>query len=257
MHSGANTTNGTISLCKAAAQAGADIAIVIPPGYFAGAIGRPALKEFFLSVQAASPIPVMIYNFPGATGGLDLDSDLISEIAREGSNICGVKLTCGAVGKLTRITAATAVPSFGDFPRKSSVAPQFLTLGGFADFMLPAVLGGRGHGAIMGLGNVFPNALAKLFELSHELATSSSPSPETLKKALALQDLASSTDASFFRAGIAGTKWYLAKHSGYPSDRVRRPLLEFSDDKGALLEKEEGVVKFIEIEKALAKEKGL
>lgn len=30
---------------------------------------------------------------PGAAGGIDMDSDLIIEIAKEGSNICGVKLT--------------------------------------------------------------------------------------------------------------------------------------------------------------------
>lgn len=33
---------------------------------------------------------------------------------------------------------------------------RFLTLGGFADFILPSVLGGKAHGAIMGLANVYP-----------------------------------------------------------------------------------------------------
>lgn len=85
-----------------------------------------------------------------------MDSDLIVDIARDGRNICGVKLTCGAVGKLTRITAATTSDDFvKQHPRKVESAP-FLTLGGFGDFMLPAVLGGKGHGAIMGLGNVYP-----------------------------------------------------------------------------------------------------
>jgi dihydrodipicolinate synthase/N-acetylneuraminate lyase len=212
---------------------------------------RAALKEFFLDVQAASPIPVMMYNFPGAAGGIDMDSDLIAEIAREGSNICGVKLTCGAVGKLTRITAQTATAGFADYPRKSSNAPQFVTLGGFADFLLPSVLGGRAHGAIMGLGNVYPNALARLFQLSEQLATS--PQDLTLlNKALALQDLASATDQAFFRAGIAGTKWFLQKHNGYPTARMRRPLLDFDEEKGKLLEQDADVVKFLEIERSLA-----
>lgn len=30
---------------------------------------------------------------PGASGGIDLDSDLITELAVECPNICGVKLT--------------------------------------------------------------------------------------------------------------------------------------------------------------------
>lgn len=213
---------------------------------------RAALKTFFLDIQAASPIPVMIYNFPGASGGIDLDSSLINEIASEGSNICGVKLTCGAVGKLTRITATTAVPSFGDqTPRKSSSAPNFLTLGGFADFLAPAILGGRGHGAIMGLGNVYPKSLVRLFELSHKIATAESPSAADLKKALALQDLVSNADEAFFKAGIAGTKWYLATHEGSGSKRMRRPLLDYEEAAGKQLEKSEAVTKLMEVEKGL------
>ncbi|WVR08087.1 hypothetical protein IAU60_005133 [Kwoniella sp. DSM 27419] len=250
---GGNSTRQTIALSKLAAEAGADAVIVIPPGYFAGAMTRAALKTFFLDVQAASPLPVMIYNFPGAAGGIDMDSDLINEIAREGPNICGVKLTCGAVGKLTRITGATAVSSFSDHPRKANTAPEFLTLGGFADFMAPAVIGGKGHGAIMGLGNIYPRSLAKLFELTWKIHTDANPSPADFKKALALQDLVSEADKAFFKAGISGTKWYLQKHSGYPGSRMRRPLLEYTEEAGAALEKSSEVTNLMDYEKALEK----
>lgn len=253
---GGNSTRATIALCKSAAEVGADIVIVITPGYFAGAINKPALKQFFLDVQAASPLPVMLYNYPGAAGGIDLDSDLVEAIAKEGPNTCGIKLTCGAVGKLTRITGATAVASFAEnHRRKSSVAPDFLTLGGFADFLLPTVIGSRAGGAIMGLGNVYPHALNRLMELSLSIRTSAHPNSADMAKALRLQDLASSADASFARAGISGTKWWLHKHHGYPNDKVRRPLLEFEEARGSALEKEEGVAKFWEIEKALAEGK--
>lgn len=60
--------------------------IVIPPGYFSGAMTKPALKQFFLDVEAASPLPVMMYNYPGAAGGVDMDSDLVGDIAREGES---------------------------------------------------------------------------------------------------------------------------------------------------------------------------
>ncbi|WVQ79228.1 hypothetical protein IAT38_001324 [Cryptococcus sp. DSM 104549] len=250
---GGNSTRQTIALCHAAAEAKADAVIVIPPGYYSGALSPLALKTFFLEVQAASPLPVMLYNYPGAAGGIDLDSDLVTSIAQEGANVCGIKLTCGAVGKLTRITAATAVPSFKDaYPRKSATAPEFLTLGGFADFLAPAVLGGRGHGAIMGLGNIYPRSIVRLFELSYKVATDVNPSPQDLAKALALQDLVSGADASFSRGGIAGTKWYLKTHEGYPSARLRHPLLEYTQEKGASLESEEAVLKLMEVEKSLA-----
>lgn len=61
---GAGSTRETIELTKAAAAAGADYAIVIASGYFAGALSasRAALKDFFVEVSETSPIPVMIYN---------------------------------------------------------------------------------------------------------------------------------------------------------------------------------------------------
>lgn len=107
---GAGSTRETIQLTKQAADAGADYAIVIASGYFAGALTRPALKAFWAEVSSKSPIPVLIYNCvynnsawisdsdsgpadPGASGGIDLDSDIITELAEEYPNLAGVKLT--------------------------------------------------------------------------------------------------------------------------------------------------------------------
>lgn len=59
---GAGSTRETIDLTQEAADAGADYAIVIASGYFAGALTRAALKAFWVEVSAKSPIPVIIYN---------------------------------------------------------------------------------------------------------------------------------------------------------------------------------------------------
>lgn len=61
---GAGSTRETIELSKEAAAAGADCAIVICSGYFAGALtgNAKALKAFWIEVAAKSPIPVLIYN---------------------------------------------------------------------------------------------------------------------------------------------------------------------------------------------------
>lgn len=68
-------------------------------GYFAGALSPKALKTFFVDVAEGSPIPVssasgysahilraltqfdqvIVYNYPGASAGIDLNSDLIAE----------------------------------------------------------------------------------------------------------------------------------------------------------------------------------
>ncbi|KAJ7285755.1 hypothetical protein C8J57DRAFT_1285710 [Mycena rebaudengoi] len=154
---GAASTRETIELTAAAAAAGADYAIVIASGYFAGVLaGNPgALKAYFKEVAEKSPIPVILYNYPGASGGIDLDSDLITELAMECPNLCGVKLTCGNVGKLTRIADAVSRAEFASsYPRKNPNAP-FLVLGGFTDFVTPSIFA-NAHGAITGLGNVSP-----------------------------------------------------------------------------------------------------
>lgn len=59
---GLGSTRATIDITKQAASAGADYAIVIPSGYYAGALDRAALKAFFKEVSEESPIPVMVYN---------------------------------------------------------------------------------------------------------------------------------------------------------------------------------------------------
>lgn len=114
---GTGSTRETIHLTEAAAAAGADYAIVICNGYFAGVLAgnTVALKAYWKEIAQKSPIPVMMYNCaflfsrdhsnltifpmedPGATGGIDLDSDLITELAVECPNLCGVKLTCGTL----------------------------------------------------------------------------------------------------------------------------------------------------------------
>lgn len=93
---GAPSTRETISLARSAKEAGADHVMVIPPGYYAGALqsnGSEALKQFFVDVARESPLPVIVYNFPGVSAGIDLDSDLILDVLRQAPNVVGVKLT--------------------------------------------------------------------------------------------------------------------------------------------------------------------
>ncbi|KAJ6596976.1 hypothetical protein DFH09DRAFT_107796 [Mycena vulgaris] len=217
---GAASTRETVELTVDAAKAGADYAIVIAGGYFAGVLAgnHAALKAFWVEVAEKSPIPVVIYNYPGASGGIDLDSDLITELAMECPNICGVKLTCGNVGKLTRIADAVSGSAFtSTYPRKNPIAP-FLVLGGFIDFLTPSAFA-NGHGAITGLGNVAPYAIRKLFELSEAARTDLSILPE----AQHLQGIIARADYTIAKTSIVGTKYLLQKLYGY-GGTTRKPL---------------------------------
>ncbi|KAI0719706.1 dihydrodipicolinate synthetase [Fomitopsis betulina] len=217
---GTGSTRETVELSKEAAAAGADYTIVITSGYFAGVLAnnKKAQKAFFKEVSEKSPIPVIIYNYPGASGGIDLDSDTITELAIECPNLCGVKLTCGNVGKLTRIAATVSEESFVEqYPRKNASAP-FLILGGFADFILPSSYS-NAHGAISGLGNVAPYTLAKLWELTVAVHKDAS----LLQEAQRLQGLVARADFTIAKVGISGTKALLDKLYGY-GGLPRKPL---------------------------------
>lgn len=93
---GAPSTRETIGFACEAAEAGADYAMVLPPGYYAGQLvakGGEALKGYIVDVAERSPLPVVLYNFPGVSAGIDLDSEMIVDAVKASGNIVGVKLT--------------------------------------------------------------------------------------------------------------------------------------------------------------------
>jgi len=147
---GAASTQQTIKLCLDAAKSGGDFALVLPPSYYGSLLTKKAISDYFRAVADASPIPIVIYNFPAVQGGFDMTSDQIIELSKH-DNIVGVKLTCGNTGKLARVAAATA-------------SKGFATMGGSADFLLPTLVAG-GHGVIAGLGNLSPKAHVQAMRL--------------------------------------------------------------------------------------------
>lgn len=90
-----------------------------------------AIIDFYTGVADASPIPVVIYNYPGVTAGTDISSDVI-DVPGKHPNIVGAKFTCGSVKKVARAAAA--------FPPE-----QFSALAGQGDWLIPAMtVGGQG-----------------------------------------------------------------------------------------------------------------
>ncbi|PCH38167.1 dihydrodipicolinate synthetase [Wolfiporia cocos MD-104 SS10] len=244
---GTGSTRETIELCHEAARAGADYAIVIASGYFAGVLSgnKEALKAFWTEVAERSPIPVLIYNYPGASGGIDLDSDLITELATSSPNLAGVKLTCGNVGKLTRICATVSDASFPSlYPRRNPNAP-FLVLGGYADFLVPSAFA-NGHGAITGLANVAPYTTVKLFQLAQEAAKN----PASLSEAQSLQAIVGRADFTIAKASIAGTKALLERLYGY-GGLPRKPLPPVDADTITALWEHPDVRALVEAERSL------
>lgn len=206
---GAQSTREAIQLCRDAYRSGGDYALVLPPSYYAPlfAPSSKSILKFFNDVADASPIPIIIYNYPGAVSGIDLSSDIVIGLSKH-SNIVGVKLTCGNTGKLNRIVAATKSAK-----ATSSNVPSFLVLGGSADFTLQTLMGG-GHGILAGLANISPKACIKTIELYKAGA---------LSEAQAMQEVVANGDWAAIQGGIVGTKAGMQGCFGY-GGYARSPL---------------------------------
>lgn len=206
---GAQSVRETIQYCREASHSGGDYALILPPSYYAPlfAPNSETVIKFFTDVADGSPIPLIIYNYPGAVSGLDLDSDTIIQLSKH-PKIVGVKLTCGNTGKLARIAAATSTkpssaPSASENEQPAS--PPFLILGGSADFILPTLISG-GHGVLAGLANIAPKACIQTVALYTIGAT---------EQAQELQAIIARGDWAAIKGGIVGTKAGLQGAFGY------------------------------------------
>ncbi|KAF2189251.1 aldolase [Zopfia rhizophila CBS 207.26] len=173
-----------------AQKAGADFGLLLPAAYYGKATTMAMVQAFYDEVAQKSLLPIVIYNFPGVCNGIDLDSETIAAIAkRNPGKIVGVKLTCGSVGKITRLVAE--LPS-----------NVFSTFGGQGDFLIGGLAVGSA-GCISAFANVFPKTLSKIYELYMA---------GKVKEALELHRTAALAESPT-KAGIASTKYAVSQYS--------------------------------------------
>ena len=142
------STVNTIALTEKAAEIGADAAIIINPSYYKSQMSVRVLANHYRLIADASPIPIIIYNLPPATG-IDLSADLLVELSQH-PNIIGVKDTSGNM------------PKMGETIRRAD--PSFQVLAGSANFFYPSLSIGV-TGGILALANVAPGESVELFGL--------------------------------------------------------------------------------------------
>lgn len=211
------SVRGTLKLCREAAEAGGEAALLMVPSFFKWAMDAPTIERYFTKVADESPLPVVIYNYPGAAAGIDIDSDTLIRLAGH-PNIVGTKFTCGNVGKLTRVVRATNSVS-ELYPKKSGAAEQYFSFGGIADFITSMVAAG-GSGAIVGAANVFPRACVWVYNLAVA---------GELEKAAELQQQLAEADWSLTKRAIPGFKAILDKYHGYGGS-PREPMQRLSEE---------------------------
>lgn len=95
----------TLHLTEYAAELGYDVAMVRTPHYYKKQMQPANILAFYRTVADRSPLPVIIYNFPQATG-YDIPAELVIELA-EHPNLIGIKESSGDVEKVRRMVEGT------------------------------------------------------------------------------------------------------------------------------------------------------
>ena len=103
--SGIESAIETLRLTEYAAELGYDVAMVRTPHYYKKQMAPANLLAFYRTVADRSPLPVIIYNFPQATG-YDIPAEVVIELA-EHPNLIGIKESSGDVEKVRKMVEAT------------------------------------------------------------------------------------------------------------------------------------------------------
>jgi 4-hydroxy-tetrahydrodipicolinate synthase len=174
---GANSTAAVIALMKAAADAGADAALVVLPYY-----NRPNQEGIFRhyeAIAAAATLPIVVYNVPGRTV-TDILPETLGRVAAL-PNVVGIK---DASGDLGRVTAHRALcgETFCQLSGNDDIAFGFLAMGGVGTISVTAnvapALFARFHEAVA--AGAQDEALAlqdRLYPLHKALFADASPGP--------------------------------------------------------------------------------
>jgi 4-hydroxy-tetrahydrodipicolinate synthase len=199
---GSYSTAVAIELVRAAADVGADAALVVVPYY--NKPSQAGLKAHFTAVADASPVPVVVYNVPSRTVA-DISVETLAEIAKH-PKIVAVK---DATGNLARVSA-----------QRLACGGDFVQLSGNDDMAL-------GFNAMGGVGciSVTANVAPKLCSDFHKAMRE-----DRWEEALKLQDRLYPLHAALFSDASPGpTKYALTRvRPGFPAE-LRLPLVEPSE----------------------------
>jgi len=97
---GSNITSAVCQKAKDFYREGIDAYLVVAPYY--NKPSQQGLKEHFLAIAEASPVPIIVYNVPGRTAVDILPETIIS--LGEHPNICGIKDATGKMSVITKLS---------------------------------------------------------------------------------------------------------------------------------------------------------
>ncbi len=102
---GIESASETIKLTEYAAELGYDAAMIRTPHYYKKQMLAANIVAFYRTVADCSPLPLVIYNFPQATG-YDIPAELVIELANH-PNIIAIKESSGNLEKVKVMVEGT------------------------------------------------------------------------------------------------------------------------------------------------------
>ncbi|KAI7907058.1 uncharacterized protein BX663DRAFT_494677 [Cokeromyces recurvatus] len=102
----AQSAKVTVEYVEQAKKVGAEFSLILPPSFYKGSIDDDALVQFYTTVADRSPLPIIIYNYPGVCQGIDILISVLVKLSKH-KNIIGIKGTDGNVGKMANLVNKT------------------------------------------------------------------------------------------------------------------------------------------------------
>ena len=199
---GTYSTAHSIERVRAAADVGADAALVVVPYY--NKPSQAGLEAHFMAIADESPLPIVVYNVPSRTVA-DISVETLAKIAKH-PKIVAVKDATGNLGRVS--------------DQRLNCGEDFVQLSGNDDMALGFNAMG-GVGCISVTANVAPRLCSDFQKAMRE---------KRWDEALELQDRLYPLHAALFTdASPAPTKYALTRvRPGFPAE-LRLPLVEASD----------------------------
>ena len=208
---GSNCTETAIYLSQEAEKAGVDGLLVVTPYY--NKATQKGLFEHFKMVADSVKVPIILYNIPGRTGGVNILPETVVRLCTEVENIVGVKDATGNISQVAKLM---------------SISDGKVDLYSGNDDQIVPLLSLGGKGVISVLSNVAPTQ-------THDICAKFFAGDVEGSRNLQLKAI-SLIDALFCEVNPIPVKKALHL-MGMMGGTLRRPLTVMEDANAAKLEK--------------------
>lgn len=180
------------------AKAGAQWGLVLTPGYFGPSVPQEGLIEWYTLIADRSPIPILVYNYPGVANGVQVLPETYRALANH-PNIVGCKMSHGNVSHHVQVSLDPAINH-----------DQFRVYSGFGNQLGPIVAFGAA-GVIDGMAAFYPKTVVQLMKLMLK----GDASPQAQAEIHRLQFAVSQGEEFVMRCGVLGIKEATFRVAGF------------------------------------------